>query len=69
MTALQELRSPDQVAALRGLSISEVLGTGGGNGGKKGDNGGNGGDVAPVTPENADASEQAPAEDVAEAKA
>src|SRR4051794_9001975 len=27
MTALQELRSPDQVAALRGLSISEVLGT------------------------------------------
>jgi small subunit ribosomal protein S5 len=29
MTALQELRSPDQVAELRGLSISEVLGTGG----------------------------------------
>jgi small subunit ribosomal protein S5 len=29
MTALQELRSPDQVAKLRGLSISEVLGTGG----------------------------------------
>ncbi len=27
MTALQELRSPDQVAELRGLSISEVLGT------------------------------------------
>ena len=27
MTALQELRSPDQVAALRGLSIGEVLGT------------------------------------------
>jgi small subunit ribosomal protein S5 len=33
MTALQELRSPDQVAALRGLSIGEVLGTqSGGNG-------------------------------------
>src|SRR3954465_10641903 len=27
MTALQELRSPDQVAKLRGLSIGEVLGT------------------------------------------
>jgi small subunit ribosomal protein S5 len=35
MTALEELRSPDQVAALRGLSISEVLGTSGGNGGEK----------------------------------
>src|SRR5215211_9088661 len=30
MTALQELRSPDEVAKLRGLSISEVLGTGNG---------------------------------------
>ena len=29
MTALQELRSPDEVAKLRGLSISEVLGTAG----------------------------------------
>ena len=27
MTALQELRSPDQVAKLRGLSVGEVLGT------------------------------------------
>ena len=27
MTALQELRSPDEVAKLRGLSIGEVLGT------------------------------------------
>ncbi|MEA2142942.1 MAG: small subunit ribosomal protein [Solirubrobacteraceae bacterium] len=35
MTALEELRSPDQVAALRGLSIAEVLGTSGGNGGDK----------------------------------
>src|ERR671910_697322 len=32
MTALQELRSPDEVAKLRGLSIGEVLGTSGGNG-------------------------------------
>ena len=29
MTALQELRSPDQVAKLRGLTIAEVLGTSG----------------------------------------
>ena len=29
MTALQELRSPDEVAKLRGLSIAEVLGTSG----------------------------------------
>jgi small subunit ribosomal protein S5 len=36
MTALQELRSPDEVAALRGLSISEVLGT---RGASDGDNG------------------------------
>src|ERR687893_78257 len=33
MTALEELRSPDEVAKLRGLSISEVLGTQRGNGG------------------------------------
>jgi small subunit ribosomal protein S5 len=81
MTALQELRSPDQVAELRGLSIAEVLGMSGGKGG----NGGNGGDAAaepaaaepaaaepaaaePAAPENADASGQATA-DVAEAKA
>jgi small subunit ribosomal protein S5 len=35
MTALEELRSPDEVAKLRGLSISEVLGlqqNGNGNG-------------------------------------
>jgi small subunit ribosomal protein S5 len=33
MTALEELRSPDEVAKLRGLSVSEVLGLGdGGNG-------------------------------------
>jgi small subunit ribosomal protein S5 len=40
MTALQELRSPDEVAKLRGLSISEVLGTSGsknGEGNGKGD--------------------------------
>ena len=32
MTALENLRSPDEVAKLRGLSIAEVLGTGDGNG-------------------------------------
>jgi small subunit ribosomal protein S5 len=30
MTALENLRSPDEVARLRGLSIAEVLGTGDG---------------------------------------
>src|SRR4051794_16672951 len=30
MTALENLRSPDEVAKLRGLSIAEVLGTGDG---------------------------------------
>jgi small subunit ribosomal protein S5 len=39
MTALQELRSPDEVAKLRGLSISEVLGT---SGSKNGEGKGNG---------------------------
>src|SRR3712207_2305874 len=35
MTALENLRSPDEVAKLRGLSVSEVLGTGDGqNGGR-----------------------------------
>jgi small subunit ribosomal protein S5 len=38
MTALEELRSPDEVAKLRGLSIGEVLGTKGrGNGDGDGD--------------------------------
>jgi small subunit ribosomal protein S5 len=76
MTALEELRSPDQVAALRGLSIGEVLGTrpSSRENAANAANGGNGGDAAPAVPqnaapENADASEQAPAEDVAEAKA
>ena len=32
MTALENLRSPDEVAKLRGLSVAEVLGTGDGNG-------------------------------------
>ena len=32
MTALENLRSPDEVAKLRGLSIAEVLGTGNGQG-------------------------------------
>jgi len=34
MTALENLRSPDEVAKLRGLSIAEVLGTGDKNGAK-----------------------------------
>src|ERR671927_218356 len=34
MTALENLRAPDEVAQLRGLSIAEVLGTGDGNGAK-----------------------------------
>ena len=33
MTALENLRSPDEVAKLRGLSVSEVLGTGNGQNG------------------------------------
>ena len=33
MTALEELRSPDEVARLRGLSVAEVLGTGDGSNG------------------------------------
>jgi small subunit ribosomal protein S5 len=32
MTALENLRSPDEVARLRGLSVAQVLGTDGGNG-------------------------------------
>src|SRR5215203_2038212 len=59
MTALQELRSPDEVAKLRGLSISEVLGTGGGNGG-------NGGEPEGAGPDNEHATGQT-AEPVAEA--
>ena len=34
MTALENLRSPDEVAKLRGLSVAEVLGTGDGKNGK-----------------------------------
>ena len=34
MTALEELRSPDEVAKLRGLSVGEVLGLGGNGGGE-----------------------------------
>jgi small subunit ribosomal protein S5 len=34
MTALEELRSPDQVAKLRGLTVSEVLGLGDGSDGQ-----------------------------------
>src|SRR5919199_123654 len=37
MTALETLRSPEEVARLRGLSVSEVLGTGDGARGAEGD--------------------------------
>src|SRR5918998_362251 len=50
MTALENLRSPDEVAKLRGLSIAEVLGTGDGK---------NGGDAQPA------AAEETPAETTA----
>src|SRR4051794_11627501 len=54
MTALQELRSPDQVAKLRGLSVAEVLGLADKNGGNG--NGGNG------TPEASEGEAAQPAE-------
>src|SRR5215217_3687990 len=50
MTALQELRSPDEVAKLRGLSIGEVLGTRGPNG-----------DAQASAPDAGDGAEDAPA--------
>ena len=53
MTALQELRSPDEVAKLRGLSIGEVLGTQG----------------KPDEGERASSEETAPSEETVEAKA
>src|SRR3954453_11705896 len=52
MTALQELRSPDEVAKLRGLSIGEVLGTRGPNGN---------GDAQASAPDAGDGAEGAPA--------
>src|SRR5215216_3784487 len=55
VAALQELRSPDQVAELRGLSVSEVLGLD--HGGDGGEATGEGAGEAPegVTPETAPA--------------
>jgi small subunit ribosomal protein S5 len=53
MTALQELRSPDEVAKLRGLSIGEVLGT-------RGPAGGNG-DAQASAPDAGDRADDAPA--------
>src|SRR5215208_3552736 len=52
MTALQELRSPDEVAKLRGLSIGEVLGTRGPAGN---------GDAQASAPDAPDGAEDAPA--------
>src|SRR4051794_32921890 len=71
MTALQELRSPDQVAQLRGLSIGEVLGTqsGSGNGQASAPDAGDGDESAAAAgPDNEHASGQT-AEPAAEAKA
>jgi small subunit ribosomal protein S5 len=64
MTALETLRSPEEVAKLRGLSVAEVLGTGdkrAGNG--SGEGNGNG------KPAEAAAAEAPPAEQAEEAKA
>src|SRR5687767_14802230 len=67
MTALQELRSPDQVAQLRGLSIGEVLGTQPGQG--QADQQDAAGDGTPADgPDNEHADGQTP-EPAAEAKA
>jgi small subunit ribosomal protein S5 len=69
MTALQELRSPDEVAKLRGLSIGEVLGTsGGGNGQASAPDAGDGEDVPAAGPDNEHAEGQT-SEPTAEAKA
>ena len=69
MTALQELRSPDQVAALRGLSIGEVLGTRGPDDRQaSAPDAGDGDDAAAAGPDNEHASGQT-AEPVAEASA
>ena len=62
MTALENLRSPDEVAKLRGLSIAEVLGTGGSKNGEKG------GEPEGAGPDNEHASGQSE-EPVAEANA
>ena len=69
MTALQELRSPDEVAKLRGLSIGEVLGTRGANGQTDSapDAGDGDSDAAAAGPDNEHADGQT-ADAVAEAK-
>ena len=59
MTALEELRSPDEVAKLRGLSIGEVLGTRGANGGDSAPDAGDGdSDAAAAGADNEHASGQ-----------
>jgi small subunit ribosomal protein S5 len=71
MTALQELRSPDEVAKLRGLSIGEVLGTRGPSNGDaqaSAPDAGDGEDAAAAGPDNEHASGQTP-EPTAEASA
>jgi small subunit ribosomal protein S5 len=66
ITALENLRRPEEVAALRGLSVGEVLGSHG----PKGSNGGNGGagnGAAPAEEPAAAAEPAEPAEPVTEA--
>jgi small subunit ribosomal protein S5 len=58
ITALENLRRPEEVAQLRGLSVGEVLGTRG----RPGTNGGNGNGAAPEAP-----AAEAPAPEPAEA--
>src|SRR4051812_39444191 len=55
MTALQELRSPDEVAKLRGVSVAEVLGTGNGEGQRARGQEGEGSDVSGESTEPAEA--------------
>ena len=56
VVGLQSLRSPDEVAALRGLSVQEVLGLegAGGNGGRAPAAPPGGSEAAPATPEAAE---------------
>jgi small subunit ribosomal protein S5 len=69
ITALENLRRPEEVAALRGLSVGEVLGSHGpkGSNGGNGGNGGAGNGAAPAEEPAAAAEPAEPAEPVTEA--
>jgi small subunit ribosomal protein S5 len=66
ITALENLRRPEEVAALRGLSVGEVLGSHGPKG-SNGGNGGNGGAGNGAAPAEEPAAAAEPAEPVTEA--